>query len=157
MNQVPNRALAALAGLLAVGLAGCGSSQYVSVSGVITLNGKPYRNAVVQFLPVASQEHPNPGRGSSGKTDEHGRFTLKSADGYTGAVVGKHRVRISTVYSNKLQGYDVWDADANKAVKAVTDPIPPEWNSTSKKEFEVPPGGTDKANFDISTKRAGKR
>ena len=33
------------------------------------------------------------------------------------------------------------------------DPIPAEWNSVSKVEFDVPEGGTDKANFDIQTKR----
>ena len=32
------------------------------------------------------------------------------------------------------------------------DRIPAEWNTMSEKEFEVPPGGTDKANFDIVTK-----
>ncbi len=159
MNQVPNRAPGALAGALAVCLAGCGPSHYVPVSGVVTVNGKPYRNAVVQFQPIGTKENPRPGRGSTGKTDENGRFTLKSADGYAGAVVGKHRVRILTAYSDKLRGYEIWDADANKAVKSATDPIPLDWNANSTREFEVPSGGTEKADFNITihAKRPAKR
>jgi hypothetical protein len=153
MNQVRNWAPAALAGLLAVGLVGCGNSRYVPVSGVVTVNGKPYRNATVQFLPVATGDNPNPGRGALGHTDENGRFTLKTDDVHEGAVVGKHRIRITTKYSKELKGYEVWDAEKNQAVKAAADPVPPEWNYESKKEFTVPAGGTDKANFEIVTKR----
>ena len=154
MNQVRNLAFAFLAGLLAVSLVGCGNSRYVPVSGVVTVNGKAYRNAYVQFQPMATAENPTPGRGSSGHTDENGRFTLKTDDGHDGAVIGKHRVRITTKYSKELKGYEVWDADANKAVKSAADPIPPQWNFESKKEFEVPAGGTDKASFDILTKKS---
>src|SRR3954451_13439353 len=132
MSLIRKSALTALAAVLAVSLAGCGNSQYAPVSGVVMLNGKPYRNAIVQFQPMATTDHPNPGRASSGRTDEHGRFTLKSIDGKDGAAVGKHRVRIATMYSDKLHGYEVWDADANKAVKAASDPIPPQWSYDSK-------------------------
>ena len=157
MNQVCDRALTALAGALALGFVGCGSGRYVSVSGVVSVDGKPFRNALVQFQPISTPENPKPGRASSGVTDEKGRFTLRSVDGYSGAVVGKHRVRIVTRYSDKLHGYEVWDADANKAVTSRTDPIPAEWNYNSSKDFEVPPGGTDKADFEIYTKRGRKR
>jgi hypothetical protein len=156
MTMVRNLAFAASACALAVGLAGCGRSDYVSVSGVVTLNGKPYRNAVVLFLPTATSDHPTPGRGSSGHTDENGRFTLKTVEGVRGAAVGKNNVQIRTMYSAQVKGYEVWDPDSNKMVKASVDPIPLEWNTLSKREFEVPPGGTDKANFDIVTK-ASKR
>jgi hypothetical protein len=129
MANIRNRAISAAAGVLAVSLVGCGSSAYVPVSGVVTLNGKAVKNCVVQFQPMATADNPNPGRGSSGKTDENGRFTLKCDDGRPGAAIGKHRIRI-------LAG---------------TDPIPPEWSSDSTHEFEVPSGGTDKANFDVVT------
>ena len=54
-----------------------------------------------------------------------------------------------TRYNAEIKGYEVWDPGSNKAVKSYTDPIPPEWNSASTKEFDVPSGGTDQANFDI--------
>ena len=145
--------LLALAGACAFGLAGCSSSDYAPVSGVVTLNGKPARNVMVMFQPTATKDKPNPGRGSTCFTDENGRFVMKTDDGMTGAAIGKHRVRISSVYSEKLHGYEVWDHDANKAVRADADPIPVDWNAESKKEIEVPPGGTDQANFEIWTKK----
>jgi len=154
MNQVRSWAFAFLAGLLAISLAGCGNSRYVPVSGVVTVNGQPYRNAYVQFQPMATADNPTPGRASIGHTDDKGRFTLKTDDGHDGAVVGKHRVRITTKYSKALKGYEVWNPELNKAEKAAADPIPPEWNYESKQEFEVPAGGTAKANFDIVTKKS---
>ena len=33
------------------------------------------------------------------------------------------------------------------------EPIPAEWHAESQKEFEVPPGGTDKADFAITSKK----
>src|SRR5262249_5870480 len=140
MNRFRNLAWAALAGVFAFSLVGCGKSRYVPISGVVTLNGKPYHDALVQFQPMATRENPEPGRASSARTDENGRFTLKSVDGHEGAVVGKHRIRI-------------WPADLKKGekVKAAVEPFPLDWNSNSDKEFVVPAGGTDKANFDIVT------
>ncbi len=141
--------------LLAIGLvaacsaAGCSGGSYASVSGVITLNGKPHRSAFVSFEPIGTPDNPTPGRGSTGRTDENGRFTLRTFDGHAGAVPGKHKIRFTTRYSEKLRGYELWDAVKNDTVKSVEEPVPPEWNFESRKEFTVPPGGTDKANFDI--------
>src|SRR5438045_84351 len=75
---------------------GCGSSTNVPVSGVVKVDGKPYKNAVVSFQPMGGKDNPNPGRGSSGLTDENGRFALMTDDGKSGAVPGKHRIRIMT-------------------------------------------------------------
>jgi hypothetical protein len=158
MSTVRNLAFALLAGGLALGMSGCGGGGYAPVSGVVTMNGKPLRNVVVLFLPEQTKEHAASGRGSSGHTDENGHFTLKSVDGHAGAAVGKHHVRINSVYSKELKGYEAWDAEANKVVKAAVDPIPPEWSSANnKKEFDVPSGGTDKANFEIVTRKTPKR
>ena len=153
MNQIGKLALPTLAALLALSIGGCGNTRYAPVSGVVTLDGKPYRNAVVMFQPSMTQDNPNPGRGSSGSTDENGRFSVKTFEGQAGAVIGKHLVRITTRYSEKLHGYEVWDAAKNEAVKSVTDPIPPEWNYNSKQEFDVSSSGTDQAKFDIVTKK----
>jgi hypothetical protein len=147
----------ALVGVVLAAAFGCGDGgpKTAEVSGVVTINGKPYGKAVVSFQPVGTKDNPNPGRGSSAYTDENGRFTLRTEDGKSGAVVGKHRVRIMTK-GNDVQGYDpsVGSPDGDPNAPAAgkgkeTDPILPEWNANSTKEFEVPGGGTKDANFDI--------
>jgi len=149
-----------VAGLL--GIAGCGGSHRLApVSGVVTLDGKPYDNAVVVFQPVASKGNINPGLGSSAHTDRNGRFVLKSMDGKNnGAIIGKHMVRIST-RGNDVVGEDLGTGSPDGVLaapsKKIVNAIPPEWNSESNKEFEVPAGGTDKANFDIISAKGGKK
>lgn len=137
---------------LALGLTGCGNDpKYVAVSGVVKVNGKPYKNAVVTFQPMGSKENINPGRGSSGITDDQGRFTLKTDGGQNGAVVGTHLVRIMTDF--KTLGAAQNDGDPNNPAKVLLDPIPDEWHSKSQKTFDVPAGGTDAAVFEITGKK----
>src|SRR5260370_25327385 len=93
MNAMPKTLFAGWLGLFAFSCLGCGSGgpQYASVSGVVTLNGKPYSGAVVNFQPIGTPDSPYPGRGSYGHTDENGRFSLVVADKITGSVIGRHR------------------------------------------------------------------
>lgn len=145
----------AAAGLLALAVGCSGGPRFAPVSGVVTLDGKPYGKAVISFQPIGDAENPNPGRGSSAYTDDNGRFVLESDNNIKGAVVGRHRVRIMT-RGNDVVGQDPAGGspdDAPARPKGVVDPIPPEWNALSKEEFDVPPGGTDKANFDIVSKK----
>lgn len=144
-----------LAGALIAALAGCGGGPKLApVSGVIRLDGKPYPHAVITFQPIGGKDNENPGRGSSAYTDDNGRFVLKYDGMEDGAVVGRHRVRIMTKGSDVMvqgggegTGSDDYTPPANVKV----DPIPVEWNGYSTKEFEVPAGGTDKADFDITS------
>ena len=155
MHRISRAALGAL--LLAA--AGCsGDSKYVPVSGTVLLDGKPYGKAVVSFQPIGTKDSANPGRGSSAYTDEKGRFVLMCDGTVPGAVLGKHQVRIMT------RGADNVTADPDKGSsddagdqKREVDPIPAEWHSRSNKEFDVPPGGTDKADFAITSIKAGKK
>jgi hypothetical protein len=140
--------------------AGCGGSgvTYVPVSGVVTLDGKPYKNAIVSFQPQAVKGNLNPGRGSSALTDEAGKYSLATDEGARGAVPGKHLIRIRTKTNDPTNVFDpsVGSADSGPAVgkKKEVEPIPLEWFAdSSTKEFEVPPKGTDKANFEIVTKK----
>ncbi len=146
------------AGVLLAGTAGCGPPTYVNVSGVVTLDGQPYKNALVSFQPIGTEHNPNPGRGSSGLTDENGRYTLVADDGHAGAVPGKHRVRIQTKRDDPAAFFDPEigspDDPGPEVKKPKIDPIPVEWYSDkSTKEFDVPPGGTDKADFPIERKK----
>jgi hypothetical protein len=56
-------AVVVAAGLLSA--LGCSKSgpKFVKVSGVVTVNGVPYPNAVVTFQPMGTEDNPNPGRG----------------------------------------------------------------------------------------------
>ena len=143
------------AGVLLAALVGCsGGPKYVKVSGVVTLDGKPYGKAVVSFQPIGTQDNQNPGRGSSAYTDENGRFVLITDNDVEGAVVGKHRVRIMTKGNDVIGQAETGSPDGGTPTrKGVLDPIPPEWNALSQKEFDVPPEGTDQANFDIETRK----
>lgn len=132
---------------------GCGNNpKFVPVSGVVKLDGKPYGKAAVSFQPKGTPDNPNPGRGSSAYTDENGRFVLFS-DENDGAVIGKHLVRITT-RGREMEGPSPEGGSPDGApVSRPIEPIPAEWHSESQKEFEVPPKGTDQANFDIVGKK----
>jgi hypothetical protein len=78
---------------------GCGTgpkARYAEVSGVVTLDGKPLRGAVVRFYPVVEGTEGLPF--STGTTDDAGRYTLTSDAGPAGAVVGKCRVAVAWPY-----------------------------------------------------------
>jgi hypothetical protein len=125
--------------------AGCGGVKYASVSGKVTLNGAPLANALVSFQPiVAKTETDAGGVGSTGKTNEQGEFTLTTASGKSGALVGKHQVMIS------MQSARPGDDDARGRPR-VSDIIPDKYNSKSTLTFEVPSGGTTEADFSLKT------
>ena len=132
---------------------GCSDApRFAPVSGVVTLDGKPYALGVVSFQPIGTKEDPNPGRGSSAFTDANGKFSLKCDATIDGAIVGKHLVRIMSRSEGATSiAPGTSSPDGAPTAKISADPIPPEWNGESKVEFEVPAGGSDKANFDIKT------
>jgi hypothetical protein len=138
--------------LALVGGCGGGGPKYAPVSGTVTLDGKPYGEAVVVFLPKATADNPNPGRSSAGETDAQGHFVLKTDELKNGAVIGTHRIKVQTRGEVVQVDPSVGTADSFDP-RAKRDPIPAEWNTMSQKEFDVPPEGTDKANFDIVTKK----
>lgn len=133
-----------------LGLTGCsGGPKVVPVSGVVTLDGKPLANAVVAFNPAAMPgKIEAPGPGSMAVTDEHGHFELKiiGTDGKSiGAVVGEHRVRIST--ADLKSG----DSDAAAASQEPKERVPAKYNRNSELKFTVPASGTSEANFTLHT------
>jgi len=154
MRRVYRAAPAALLALALGAAAGCGEkNKYVPVSGVVRVNGKPYPNAMVYFQPVGSKEDPNPGRGSTGVTDENGKFVLKAEDGKDGAVAGTHQIKIRTYENNNMMaGFDPAKGTPDRQPdppKGKVDPIPADWRSIGEHTFDVPAGGTDQANFEI--------
>jgi len=149
------QAIAAGIVLMLAAIAGCGGRKIAPVSGTVTLDGQPYPNAIVSFQPIGTRANIEPGRGSVGVTDEQGRFTLRyDGSGRSGAMVGKHRVRICTDLGSEPEPGE--DKPAPPQGKRLVEPIPAEWHEFSTKEFDVPAGGTTKADFAIETKPANR-
>jgi hypothetical protein len=124
---------------------GCGAPHPLApVSGRVTLDGKPLANASVTFQPVVGGSN-NPGPGSGGFTDADGRYTLKVVGLESrGAVVGKHTVHITLVPPET----DPTD-DKPKKLKQ----LPAKYSGKGGKlEFDVPAGGTDHADFALTSK-----
>src|SRR5690606_27270537 len=80
--------------LLAVGLlmlVGCGQSggeKTYQVTGIVTFQGKPVKEAAVSFIPEK-------GRPASGVTDAEGKFELSTFGSMDGAIAGGHKVIIA--------------------------------------------------------------
>ena len=69
---------------------GCGGSGNLGqVEGVLTIDDKPIGQATIAFYPTT-------GRSSIGFTDDNGHYTLQYTNTETGAVIGDHKVTIST-------------------------------------------------------------
>jgi hypothetical protein len=135
--------------LALITLSGCGKPYKVTpVSGKVTLDGKPLAKASVTFVPMASKENLNPGPTSQGATDADGRFTLRIDPDTPGSVVGKCRIYITTLLTDPIAG----DQDAGGPVKKVKDKVPEKYNQKTELVFDVPPGGTDQANFDLKSR-----
>ena len=76
-----------------------------SVSGTITLDGKPLANATVFFDPVTDMKNAEQRQmGSSiGRSDDQGVYNLAYPGGHSGAVIGMHTVRVNKTDKNGLE------------------------------------------------------
>lgn len=141
------RTLMACAALVTL-YAGCDRGPATApVSGKVTLNGKPLANAWVSFQPVAEGNNKDPGRGSSGKTDAEGKYSLRVDEKTRGAIVGKHRVMIQPAEDGGSGGQDA-DSGGPRSKKFY---LPSRYNMATTLTCDVPPGGREDANFDLKT------
>jgi hypothetical protein len=125
---------------------GCGGPRVVPVSGVVTLDGHPLAHASVSFQPISPGKGVNPGPGSLGETDDNGAFTLRVVGvDRNGAYVGRHRVEIAKYTRDRVD-------PASDRGPPSRNLVPPKYNLQTTLTYEVPPGGTDRANFDLSTR-----
>ena len=129
---------------LVLGL-GCGSGKFAPVSGTVTMNGKPLGGALVIFSPIAKEGSIDAGPGSSGKTNDKGEYTLTSDTGGTGAFVGKHRVSVS------LMNPGTGESDDRRRPGQLVNQVPVRYNGKTELTYEVPAGGTEKANFALKS------
>jgi hypothetical protein len=126
---------------------GCRETQkFAPVSGVVTLNGKPLANATVAFSPIAQPGSIDAGDGSVGKTNAQGEYTLTTSRGVAGAMVGKHRVRISALAPQVGES----DARPPRSGWPLMDKIPARYNGETTLTFDVVPGA-NKADFSLTS------
>src|SRR4051794_29904017 len=120
---------------IVVFLAGCGRGEFelAPVSGRVTLNGDPLPKAMVSFEPSTTAAEAGPG--STGETDEQGRFSLTTVDGRRGAVVGDHRVVISTL---KYAGNRSDSANVKRDEILAPEKVPTSYSAEGKLTFKVP-------------------
>jgi hypothetical protein len=164
-------------------LSGCGRSRerYLPVEGVVTMDNKPLAGVAITFEPIQTSKDPPAGRFSVGKTDESGRFRLKSPfTGQDGAIAGVHRVRITTPNQRqytqeeiektrqKLIAREKAEGVANPQIsdqqvidylderstdpRSLVEPIPDRYNQKTELTFEVRPDQPNVATFEIQSK-----
>lgn len=129
-----------------VGLTGCGGGpKFAAVSGRVTLNDQPLDGFTVDFQPISTGKDA-PGPGSTATTDKDGRYTLRSQldKSQAGAVVGKHQVRVWAPEGSQDRDADGADKKGKKSDRPL---IPGRYHVNSELTFDVPPEGTDKADF----------
>lgn len=142
MSRIPSRYFVLFSrGLLLFAFLplGCGQGDRPDlgqVEGKVTLDGKPLSGATVQF-------QPEQGRPSKGVTDESGHYELMYRPGVKGAVLGKHKVSISTY---REANPDAEDA-SQKAEQKET--IPENYNVNTTLTAEVKSGSNDPIDFNL--------
>lgn len=125
---------------------GCGGGpqdvpELGTVSGTVTLDGKPVANANVRFQPVD-------GRASEALTDEQGNYSLRYTADSLGAKVGEHHVYVSTAsegYASESTG-----EDEGKWVEGQEETIPKRYQEEGSLVKKVEPGNNT-INLELTT------
>lgn len=97
---------------------GCGQKgpKLVNVEGTLTVNGEAIEGALIEFQPDDPTGSP-----SYGATDADGHYELEFNPQRKGALIGMHRVRITTENENLRK----------------PELLPPIYNTRSQQKFEV--------------------
>lgn len=123
---------------LAISCTGCyRGPKIATVRGTVTLDGEPLAHAAVVF-------NPEKGRPAGATTNEDGEFALNFTQGRSGALIGEHRVIITT-------RRDPWkDADGHPQPGS-GERLPAKYNTESTLTFTVEAGKTNIADFDLES------
>jgi hypothetical protein len=146
MTRRLHNSLAFLASInILIGVSGCssddGTPELGQVTGSIKLDGQPLANARVEFHPTDHEQ----GRVSFGTTDSEGNYELKYSLRATGAMLGKHEVRITTEGTGTEYSADGSEIAAKQKVPAV-------YNVKSELTAEVKPGSQEIDFLDLESK-----
>lgn len=119
-------------------LAGCSSKEsdrptLGTVSGTVMLDNQPAPRLMVTFSPEE-------GRSSVGVTNESGDYELQYLHNVPGAVIGKHKISITTYYED----------DSSPEALRTKEKIPASYNTRTTLTEEVK-SGANKFSFDLSS------
>lgn len=117
--------------LMLPGSIGCGHAgpQLAPVSGRVTLDGKPLRDADLVFQPDDAKSP------SYGRTDADGRYDLGYKRGVPGGLVGWHTVKIAEV----------------KEITRHPQRVPQRYNTESELRREVKPNEKNVFDFELES------
>ena len=96
--------------------AGCNDSKIGTVSGVVLIDGEPIEMASISFYPAV-------GRASVGRTNDKGEYVLNYTRGRKGALIGNHKVTISTKYVAETNYNPSTNSEEGLAKQSETDRI----------------------------------
>ncbi|WP_437201522.1 carboxypeptidase regulatory-like domain-containing protein [Planctomicrobium sp. SH664] len=127
---------------IAFAAAGCNRSDdgppVAPVSGIVKLDGKPLGAAYIRFIPTEGDwTH------SSAKSNPDGTFELKYTRSIKGAVIGKHKVTITTANPDFI--------DEKGNLSPIPEALPPIYHAKSTLVEEVLPKG-NVIEFDLKSK-----
>jgi len=125
-----------IAAVALVALAACGCGQAPTrIEGVVTLDGEPLPNAMVQFFPLGSE-----GRTAAVQTDATGRFLVN---------VSPHPMRVA-ISARKVVGQV---KDGEGMADLLEDMVPDRFRSPTASELSVTPaaGTVTKAEFTLTS------
>ena len=144
-------------------LAGCGAgtnpeevkfiSELVPISGVISLNGEPLTNAMVQFIPSRNSEQ---ARAALGITDHKGAYSLQTtvpsinADKTKGALKGDYKVIISKILLPDGSAVPENISDADAMAEGARESVPQRYSDYENSKLTASITGENKElNFDL--------
>ena len=125
--------------LITITMSGCGKAgpKIASVQGTVTLDGAPLPYAAVVF-------NPENGRPAGATTDDSGKFALNFTQGRQGALLGTHRVIITT-------RRDPWRDKQGNIQPGSGEKLPSKYNTQTTLTFTVEDGKPNIANFDLES------
>lgn len=174
MNPTFSSLWMAMAAVIGLGFAGCGSDFALApVSGVVTAGGEPVAGVEVVFYPRPTDDKPAPGPFAVGTTDQSGNFTLRTRHGSEGAVVGINdigfempgvsRTAMEAAENALGEMHPKRDADGIAIVKQRIakmkerekqfSKIDPSFLNSRSLQVTVPQGGLDGYEIDLSLKK----
>lgn len=140
---------------------GCSSSEFVPVSGQVTVDGTPVSTGRVEFFPAT-------GRPAVGRIDEEGRYELRTKEPGDGARPGKYLVTITSrsVMGESQPPLDGFDDPNSSGAKGQSrrQPVSVKWNvprsyskrTTSGLTAEVTEDG-EAIDFNLSSKHPAQK
>jgi hypothetical protein len=112
LPTIPRRAAVAGALFVALVAGGCGSPDFVKVTGRVTYKGQPVPSTQLRFVPDNGE------RPSTGLTDDDGHFTVRYSKRQAGTPPGSYTVFLTYIPSNEEENHTA-PPKASKELKAV--------------------------------------